>query len=261
MSTDSRTLLGRRALVTGAGSGIGRGIAVALAQQGAFVALAGRRAAPLEQSASLIREAGGRAFVSTLDVTDKASVARGAEAVLRELGGLDILVNNAGAGGPNGCLAEGPDRWDEIVRTNLDGMFFVTREALKHFADGGRVVNVSSVLGKFGVPGYTAYCASKHGVIGFTKALALEAAPRQITVNAICPGWVETEMAKQGMELIAEGTGVSYAEARAQALALVPLGRILQPAEIGGLVAWLCSPAASGVTGQAWSICGGSTMG
>ena len=261
MNPSTLPLQGKCALVTGAGSGIGRAIATTLARCGATVALVGRRKDQLEVTARQVVTAGGQAAVEPFDVTDRAAVDRGVTVLARKLGGFDIVVNNAGAGGPNACLVDGPDRWDTIVRTNLDGMYFVTRAALKHFRDGGRVVNVASVLGKFGVPGYTAYCASKHGVIGFTKALALEAAPRKITVNAICPGWVETEMAREGMELIAKGSGITYEAARKGALAMVPLGRIVEPEEIGGLVAWLCSDAAAAVTGQAWSMCGGSTMG
>jgi NAD(P)-dependent dehydrogenase (short-subunit alcohol dehydrogenase family) len=178
----------------------------------------------------------------------------------KAMGGIDVLVNNAGAGGPNGCALPGPDRWDEIVRTNLDGTFFTTRAVLPHMSDGGRIVSISSVLGRFGVPGYTAYCASKHGVIGFTKALALELAPRRVTVNAICPGWVDTEMAAAGMQLMADGMQVDFAEAKRTALAAVPLGRMLEPEEIGELVVYLCSPAARGMTGQAISHCGGQVM-
>ena len=127
--------------------------------------------------------------------------------------------------------------------------------------DGGRFINISSVLGKFGVPGYSAYCASKHGLIGFTKALALEVAPRNITANAICPGWVDTEMAHDGIRGIADATGTSYDDAFASSMAMVPMGRILQPGEIGDLVTYVASDAASGMTGQALSLCGGSTMG
>ena len=116
------------------------------------------------------------------------------------------------------------------------------------------------MLGRFGVPGYTAYCASKHGVIGFTKALALEVAARKITVNAICPGWVETEMARDGMKLLGEALGVDYDAARKEALAQVPIGRILEPEEVGDLVVYMASEAAAGMTAQAVSICGGSTM-
>jgi NAD(P)-dependent dehydrogenase (short-subunit alcohol dehydrogenase family) len=122
------------------------------------------------------------------------------------------------------------------------------------------VIAISSVLGRFGVPGYTAYCASKHGVIGFTKALALELAPRRITVNAICPGWVDTDMAATGMQAMADAMQTDFATARRTALAAVPLGRILEPEEIGATVAWLCSDGARNVTGQAISHCGGQVM-
>ena len=178
----------------------------------------------------------------------------------KALGGLDVLVNNAGVGGPNACAFDGPERWDDVVRPNLDGVFFTSRAALKHLPDGGRIVNISSVLGRFGVPGYTAYCASKHGVIGLTKALALELAPRDITVNAICPGWVDTDMAADGLQLMADGMGLELEEARRQAMAMVPLGRILQPDEIGDLVVYLASHGARGMTGQAISHCGGQVM-
>jgi len=147
-----------------------------------------------------------------------------------------------------------------VLRTNVDGVFHCTRAALRHLREGARIVSISSVLGRFGVPGYTAYCASKHAVIGFTKALALELAPRHITVNAVCPGWVETDMARAGMEGIAAHTKTTYEAARRAALAQVPLGRILQPEEIGELVAFLCSNGASGMTGQAISQCGGQVM-
>lgn len=254
-------LRGRAALVTGGGSGIGRGIAFALARAGARVAVSGRREGPLRETVAALRAGGHEAIFRTMDVADPQSVRDGvADLAARFDGRIDVLVNNAGIGGPNACSAAGEDRWHEILRTNLDGVFFGSRETLRFMPDGGRVVNISSVLGKFGVPGYTAYCASKHGVIGFTKALALELAPRRITVNAVCPGWVETDMAKAGMELIAQASGTSYEAARHAALAAVPLGRILEPDEIGAMVVYLASPAASGVTAQAFSICGGQVQ-
>lgn len=253
-------LTGKKAIVTGGGTGIGRGIALALSAAGSAVAVSGRRVELLEETARLVSDAGGRCVVQGMDVTDKASVSSGMSALVEQLGGLDILVNNAGVGGPNGCVLDGPDRWDEIVRANLDGMFFCTREAAKRLPDGGRIINISSVLGRFGVPGYTAYCASKHGVIGFTKALALEVAPRKITANAICPGWVETGMARDGMELMAQAMQTSYEDARKLALSQVPLGRIIEPEEVGQLAVYLSSDAAGACTGQAISLCGGSTM-
>ena len=220
----------------------------------------GRRGEPLERTVAALAADGLEAVAEVGDITDERGIAVAVDRVADRLGGLDVLVNNAGAGGPNACAADGPERWDTIVRTNVDGTFFATRAALAHLPDGGRIVNISSVLGRFGVPGYTAYCASKHAVIGFTKALALELAERRITVNAICPGWVETEMAREGMELMARGMSVSYEEARRTALGAVPLGRILEPEEIGEHVAWLCSDGAAGMTGQAIVHDGGQIM-
>jgi 3-hydroxybutyrate dehydrogenase len=139
-------------------------------------------------------------------------------------------------------------------------MYLVSREVVPLMREASRIVNLSSVLGRFGVPGYTAYCASKHGVIGFTRALALELAPRGITVNAICPGWVDTEMAAQGMQQGASATGQTFEQFRDQALGAVPLKRIIQPEEVAELVKFLASPAASAITGQTYNICGGQTM-
>ena len=255
-----KALRGRRCLVTGGGTGIGVGIAECLAAHGAAgIAVLGRRRGPLLRTVALLQQQKRKLDVVavTADVTDEKGVQRAVDRAAKALGGLDMVVNNAGTGGPNACATPGPERWNEIVRTNLDGVFFVSRAALKHLPDGGRIVNISSVLGRFGVPGYTAYCASKHGVIGFTKALALEVAPRRITCNAICPGWVDTDMARAGLQLMADGLQVSFDAACAQAMAAVPLGRLLEPREIGELVAWLGSAAARGMTGQAISHCGG----
>lgn len=256
----SKLLHGRRCIVTGGGTGIGAGIARCLAKAGAMVAVVGRRRAPLVRTVASLQALRQRAMAVTADVTDRVGITAAVRKIRKSFGGVDLLVNNAGIGGPNGCEVPGPDRWDEIVRTNLDGVFHTTRAVLPHLADGGRIVNISSVLGRFGVPGYTAYCASKHGVIGLTKALALELAPRKVTVNAICPGWVDTEMAKTGMQRLADWMRVDYETAKKSALAQVPLGRILEPEEIGELVVWLASKAARGMTGQAISHCGGQVM-
>ncbi len=257
MSDRKSELVGRRCVVTGGGSGIGRAIAVCLAGAGARVVVTGRREETLLETAALSEDIS----IQAMDVADRGAVDVAFERIHEELGAIDVLVNNAGIGGPNACALDGPDRWDEVIRTNLDGTFFCTRAALRYMTEGGRIVNISSVLGKFGVPGYTAYCASKHGVIGFTKALALETASRRITANAICPGWVETDMAREGMERMALAMGISYEEARKQALSQVPLGRIIEPEEVGRLVVYMVGPHASAMTGQAISLCGGSTMG
>ena len=256
----SRELQDKKCIVTGGGTGIGRAIAVALASRGAAVAVTGRRKEKLDETVALVGEHGGEGLAESLDVRDRTAVDRVFGALAERLGGLDVLVNNAGLGGPNGCVDDGPDRWDEIVRTNLDGTFFCTRAAVPHMGEGGRIVNVPSVLGRFGVPGYTAYCASKAGVIGFTRALALEVAPKGMTANAIVPGWVETQMARDGLELMAEGMGTTYEKARAEAMGAVPVGRIIEPDEIAGLVCYLVGPGTGALTGQAIALCGGATM-
>jgi len=193
-------------------------------------------------------------------VTSEASVARAIDALRADVPHLDVLVNNAGAGGGQPVAGSDVERWRRTVDTNLTGTYLVTRAVLPLLRAGGRIVNLSSVLGRFGVPGYTAYCASKHAVIGFTRALALELAPQQITVNAISPGWVDTEMAEQGMRQGAAATGQTFEQFRASAIGAVPIKRIIQPDEVAGLVAFLVSTGAAAITGQTYNICGGQTM-
>jgi NAD(P)-dependent dehydrogenase (short-subunit alcohol dehydrogenase family) len=250
----------RTSLVTGGGRGIGRAIARALAGADTLVAIAGRTRAQLQSTAADLERLGGQALAIEMDVTDEASVAAGMQALRDASSRIDVLVNNAGVGGGEPVAGSDVARWRRTIDTNLTGMYLVTREAVESVPDGGRIVNISSVLGRFGVPGYTAYCASKHGVIGFTRALALELAPRQITVNALCPGWVETEMAVEGMQQGAAAAGKTYEQFRERALGAVPLKRIIQPEEVAELVRFLASPAASAITGQTYNICGGQTM-
>ena len=250
----------RVSLVTGGGRGIGRAIARVLGGPGTLVAIAGRSRSHLESAALDLESLGGRALALEMDVTDHASVVAAASKLRAAADHLDVLVNNAGMGGGEPVVGSDVERWRRTVDTNLTGMYLVTREALPLIPDGGRIVNLSSVLGRFGVPGYTAYCASKHGVIGFTRALALELAPQRITVNALCPGWVDTEMAAQGMRQGAEATGQTFEEFRDKALGAVPIKRIIQPEEVAELVRFLASPAAAPITGQTYNICGGQTM-
>ena len=247
-------------LVTGGGRGIGRAIALAFAVPGATVAIAGRTRSQLDETAAAIRAKGARAIVLVVDIADEQAV----EAAFSELRtaspGLDVLVNNAGVGGGQPIDETDTASWRRIVDTNVWGTFLVTRRAVPMLADGGRVINMSSVLGRFGVPGYTAYCASKHATIGFTRALSLELVKRGITVNAICPGWVDTEMAADGMRGGAKAMGLTFEQFREQAIGAVPLGRIIQPEEVANLVAFLASPQAAAITGQTYNICGGQTM-
>jgi NAD(P)-dependent dehydrogenase (short-subunit alcohol dehydrogenase family) len=195
-----------------------------------------------------------------MDVTNEHSVADGIARLRDAVDHVDVLVNNAGIGGGEPVPGSDIERWRRTVDTNLTGTYLVTREVLPLMRAGGRIVNISSVLGRFGVPGYTAYCASKHAVIGFTRALALEVVSQQITANAICPGWVDTDMAAEGMHQGAAATGQTFDQFRERALAAVPIKRIIQPEEVAELVRFLSSPGAAAITGQTYNICGGQIM-
>jgi NAD(P)-dependent dehydrogenase (short-subunit alcohol dehydrogenase family) len=256
-SAVSGRLRGRAAFVTGASRGIGEAIARRFAAEGARVALAARSRGDCERIAEEIRGSGGDAVALTCDVTDRASISAAIGAAAARWGALDVLVNNAGLGGPTPLTDPSDERWDAIVAANLTGVFRVTREAAPRLRDGGRIINLSSVLGRFGVPGFSAYCATKHGVIGMTRALALELAPRGITVNAICPGWVETEMARDGWRRIGQG---DVDKGRDAAAKMAPLNRVLVPEEIAGLAAYLASDDARSVTGQAIVADAGQVM-
>ncbi len=195
-----------------------------------------------------------------MDVRDAKSVDTGIRRVVDRFGKIDIVVNNAGISGVTPVDSGDPAPWLDIIATNILGSYYVTRAALPHVTDGGRVIIMSSVLGKFGVPGYSAYCTAKTGLIGFTRSLALELAPRKITVNAICPGWTDTEMARAGMRDIAASQGITVEEFKKEAMSRVPLGEMVQPEEVADLVAFLAAETGNKITGQAISICGGSTQ-
>ena len=250
----------RVSIVTGGGRGIGRAIARALAGPDTFVIVADRARSHLDSAALDLESLGGRALAVEMDVTSEDSVSRAMTEVRGAVTQVDILVNNAGVGGGEPISGSDVERWRHTVDTNLVGTYLVSRGVVPLMKAGGRVVNLSSVLGRFGVPGYTAYCASKHGVIGFTRALALELAGAQVTVNAICPGWVDTEMAAEGMRQGAEAMGWTFEEFRDRALGAVPIKRIIQPEEVAELVKFLASSGASAITGQTYNICGGQTM-
>lgn len=250
------------ALVTGGGTGIGKAIAHVLAQNGANVAIASRNLPHLERTSRHFEELGLAVLPLKMDVRSKTDVQRAVAVITSKWGAVHILVNNAGQSGLS--MMDDPDdtKWHDIIETNLNGLYLVTKAVLENIPDhaGGRIINISSVLGKFGVPGYTAYCTTKHGVIGFSRALALEVVGRGITVNAICPGWVDTDMAALGINETAAMQGITPEEFRAQATAAVPIKRFLQADEIAELVGYIASDAARGITGQALNICGGQTM-
>ena len=186
---------------------------------------------------------------------------RAFEAAREQHGALYALVANAGVGGPN--EAGSADRFDELVDTNLRGSYLCARAAQSRLAEGPgarHIVFVSSILARIGVPGYTGYCASKAGLLGLTRALAAELAPQEVQVNALCPGWVDTSMAREGLEGMAAGMNISVEEAHAMAMQQVPLGRMSDPADVAGLVSWLLTSDARGVTGQGLDMNGGAFM-
>ena len=260
---DTHSLQGQVALVTGGGEGIGRTIAMALVRQQAGVAICGRRVEELEGTADDLVQAGGDVLSIPCDVTRRVDVEHTMKRVIQKFGRLDILVNNAGASGQTSIHDPDDSKWQNILQVNLTGSYLVSKLAIPHMLPHhyGRIVNISSVLGRFGVAGYLAYCTAKHGILGFTKALALEVASQGITVNAICPTWVDTAMARKGIEETAASLGVSPDEFRETAISMIPIKRMAEAEEVASLVLYLCSHAASAITGQALNVCGGTTAG
>ncbi len=252
----------RVALITGGGTGIGKAVAWAMAAEGARVVIAARNKTRLETVAAEMQAVGHSVLSVPVDVTDRNCIRDCISRVREHWGHIHILVNNSGTSGITSMDDPDDDLWHTIVNTNLTGVYLLTKEVLGIMSDDGRgrIINMSSVLGKFGVPGYAAYCASKHGLIGFTRALALELASRSITVNALCPGWVDTEMSRAGIDQIAAQQGTDPESFKQQALASVPIRRFLEPEEIARFAVYLASDKASGINGQALNICGGQTM-
>ena len=252
-----RRFEGRHVVVTGGGVGIGKAIAERLAAEGASLTLLARDSERLKRVAI---ELGARA--AACDIRDRAQVDEAFAAAASAYGPIHALVANSGIGGPN---EEGrADRFDDLVHTNLIGTYSCARAAVRHLAEGPEprhVVVVSSILARIAVPGYTGYSASKAGLLGLVRSLAAELAPQHIQVNAICPGWVNTEMAWEGLDGLAESIGGSRDDAFREAMRSVPLGRMGEPEDVAGTVAWLLSSDARGVTGQAIDQNGGAWTG
>ena len=253
----------RRVLVTGATRGIGAAIAHALAGAGWHVTLAGRARAALEEVRVTLPIAEGVAHDCVeLDVSDAASVVRAFAEVHAKGGALQALVNNAGAveTGPLARLAH--EEWDRMLAVNLTGTFLCTQAALPPMiaARAGRIVNIASTAGQKGYAYCTAYAAAKHGVLGMTRSLALEVAAQGISVNAVCPGYTDTAIVRDGVAKIVAATGRSEADAMATFSQSSPLKRLIDPAEVASTVLWLCADAPAALTGQALSISGGEVM-
>lgn len=249
-------LVGKVALITGAGTGIGRACAELFAWEGARVALAGRRREPLESAARAINDAGGEALAVPCDVTQAAQVEQALAATVTRFGRLNVLVNNAGALLVATAAETAEEEWDRLMDVNLKGPFLVSREAVRQMRrnGGGAIVNIGSVLGLVGMPKRAAYAASKGGLVLLTKAMALDHAAEGIRVNCICPAIVDTELV-QGL-FATQPDPEAARRARAQA---IPLGRFGQPVDVAQLAAFLASEESSWITGAAIPVDGGLT--
>jgi NAD(P)-dependent dehydrogenase (short-subunit alcohol dehydrogenase family) len=250
-------IAGHHALVTGGGTGVGRAIALALAESGAAVTICGRREAPLARVAA---EHGNVAAIAA-DVTDEAAMVRLHAEAEAARGPVDIVVANAGGAESGPAHRTSLADWQRTLDLNLTGAFLSVKPALAGMTrrKAGRIVFVASTAGLKGYAYVAPYVAAKHGVVGLMRALAAETVKSGVTVNAVCPGFVETEMLEQSVQRIVETTGRSAAQARASLAATNPQDRFIQPQEVAAAVLWLCSAAAQSVTGQALSISGGET--
>ncbi|MBB1597635.1 SDR family NAD(P)-dependent oxidoreductase [Achromobacter sp. UMC46] len=261
MTTTPQPLGGRHALVTGGARGIGLASARALLARGARVTLLGRDGASLDAAADTLASLGQVQTVSA-DIADEASVRAAFAQAETEFGPVLVLVNNAGQ-----AVSQRFDRtdaalWQQMIAVNLTGTFYCIQAALPGMlqAKWGRVINVASTAGLIGYGYVSAYCAAKHGVIGLTRSLALETAQKGVTVNAVCPGYTETDIVRGAVANIVDKTGMTPEAARAKLAERNPQGRLVQPEEVAETVAWLALPASASINGQAIAVDGGEVM-
>ena len=258
MTWFTKAKLGQRhAVVTGGGRGIGAAIAAKLSQAGASVTIMGRDRKVLDEQVARMENAAG----IVCDVADPAAVRNAFRAARERFGDVHVLVNNAGQAKSEKFQKTSRELWDTMIAVNLTSVFVCTQEVLPAMleAKSGRIVNIASIAGVHAAPRLAAYSAAKHGVVGLTKSLALETAKFGITVNAVCPGYTETEMTERGIQELMSAKKISRDEARGMILRVIPRGEMTTPAEVASTVLWLCMPDASGVTGQAIVVSGGET--
>jgi len=247
-------------LITGAGTGIGRETAIKLAQEGASIILVGRRETPL---LAVQRELSGTGHaVLSVDVSDKAALHQALNGGVMEGRDLYAVFANAGIGGSNAFGEE--DRWEQIIDINLTGAYYTVMECLPFLKKAKQsyrhILVTSSCLARFGVPGYTAYCASKSGIMGLVRALAVELGGDKILCNAVLPGWVNTEMARQGIQLLADHLEEPFEKTRENQMAEMPLPKMSVPSEVAALVSFLFGEEQKSITGQCLDINNGSFM-
>jgi ketoreductase len=251
----------RVAVVTGATSGIGLAVAKILAAEGMSVYICGRDQGRLDATVKELRDAGYDVDGSTCDVTQAEDIRKFVREAVDRYGRIDVLVNNAGRSGGGPVAQHSDELWFDIVNTNLNSVYLMTKEVLNLGGmldrKQGHVINIASTSGKQGIALGAAYSASKHGVVGFSKSLGFELARSGITVNAVCPGFVETPLAEHVREFFAQQRGVTEQEVLDSFNARIPLGRYTTPEEVAGLVHYLTTPPAASITAQAINVCGG----
>lgn len=256
-------LANRSALITGGGRGIGRAVAFAFAREGARIAVVARTMNEVAQVAEEVKaECGVETLHAACDVSDGESIARALTEVERRLGSVDILVNNAGIAESAPLVKTSDELWQRHIAINLTGTFYCTRALLPAMIERGwgRIINIASIAGKTGAPYISAYAASKHGVLGLTRSIALEVATKGVTVNAICPGYVDTDMTTRALENIEARTGKSATAALEAIKRMSPQNRLITPDEVAALALLLASEMGRGINGQAINIDGGSVL-